>query len=78
MTREDHQSTSQIYVLVFLQDVSMACYAEPCISYGRVPSLQLGTGKTAAVRVTGRLVGKSCRVSRICPPSVGAAPPRYQ
>jgi len=39
-----------------------------------IPSLQLGTGKTAAVRVSGPLVGKSCRMSRICPPSVGAAP----
>jgi len=38
-----------------------------------IPSLQLGTGKTAAVRVSGPLVGKSCRVSRICPPSVGPA-----
>jgi len=43
------------------------CYFDDRI----IPSLQLGTGKMAAVRVSGRLVGKTCRCklgyARTCP-----------
>jgi len=53
---------SRHFELTFFARDSVCCKRAYAIA---IPSLQLGTGKTAVVRLSGWLVGKSC-LSRVC------------